>query len=46
MSESLRFPATTWKFQVVPREVPGQPNMEAGVLEERIGENVMHILEG
>jgi|GEM_PF-5857167 len=46
MSEYHLCPTTTWKFQIVHREVPGQPNVVTRVLEERIGENVGKILGG
>ena len=46
MSEYHLCPTTTWKVQIVHREVPGQPNVVTRVLEERIGENVGKILGG
>ncbi len=46
MSEYHPYMATTWKFQIVHREVTGRPNVEARVLEERIGDNVGILLQG
>jgi len=46
MSEHYLCPATIWKFQVVHREVLEWLNVEARVLEERIGENISLILSG
>ncbi|MCX6701036.1 MAG: hypothetical protein NTV68_14150 [Methanomicrobiales archaeon] len=45
MSEYHMCPATTWKFRVVHPEVPGQPTVEARVLEERTVVGVGKILD-
>jgi len=46
MSEYHPCSASIWKFHMVHREMPGEPNAEARVLEERIGVNALTSTRG